>query len=63
MSLQFVRKISGFNRPFKANEAAFSSAVDTIVGIAGRLRAARDSSAAPKNREVEVAKAQTRAAQ
>jgi hypothetical protein len=62
-SLQFVRKISGFNQPSKANEAAFYSAVDEIARISGRLLASLESSAAPKNREAEAAKARARAVQ
>ena len=62
-SLQFVRKISGFNKPSKVNEAAFQAAVDDIAGIAGRLLASLESTAAPKDRQEEAAKAQARAAQ
>ena len=62
-SLQFVRKISGFNKPSKANEAAFLAAVDEVAGTAGRLLASLESTAAPKNRQAEAAKARARAAQ
>jgi hypothetical protein len=62
-ALQFVRKVSGFNAPSKANEAAFSAAVDDIARISGRLLAALESSAAPKNRQAEAARAKARAAQ
>jgi hypothetical protein len=62
-SLQFVRKISGFNTPSRANEAAFSAAVDDIAGVAGRLLASLESAAAPKNRQEEAARAKARAAQ
>jgi hypothetical protein len=62
-SLQFVRKISGFNAPSKANEAAFFGAVDEVASISGRLLSALRSTAAPKNRQEEVAKARARAAQ
>jgi hypothetical protein len=62
-SLQFVRKISGFNSPSKANEAAFTSAVDDIARIAGRLLVSLESTAAPKNRQEEAARAKARAAQ
>ena len=62
-SLQFVRKISGFNTPSQANEAAFFAAVDEIAGISGRLLSSLQSTAAPKNRQEEVAKARARAAQ
>ncbi len=61
-SLQFVRKISGFTRPSKANEAAFLAAVDDIARISGRLLASLESAAAPKNRLDEAAKAKARAA-
>ena len=61
-SLQFVRKISGFNRPSKVNEAAFLSAVDEITRISGRLLASLESTAVPKNREEEAAKASMNAA-
>jgi hypothetical protein len=62
-SLQFVRKISGFNTPSKTNEAAFYAAVDDIAGVAGRLLGSLQSNAAPKNRQEEAAKAKARAAQ
>jgi hypothetical protein len=62
-SLQFVRKISGFNNPSKANEAAFLSAVDEITKVSSSLLASLESNAAPKNREEEAAKAKARAAQ
>jgi hypothetical protein len=62
-SLQFVRKISGFNMPSKANEAAFFSAVDEVARISGQLLASLESTAAPKNRQEEAAKARARAAQ
>ncbi|MBD5633552.1 MAG: DUF2277 domain-containing protein [Candidatus Eremiobacteraeota bacterium] len=61
-SLQFVRKISGFARPSKANEAAFASAVDDIAVVSARLIASLDSHAAARNRDVEAAKAKKRAA-
>ena len=60
-SLQFVRKISGFNQPSKANEAAFLGAVDDIAEIASRLLRSLETSAPPKNREEEAAKARARA--
>lgn len=60
-SLQFVRKISGFNKPSKANEDAFDSAVDEVAGIAGRLLAALATNAPPRNREAEAARARARA--
>jgi hypothetical protein len=62
-SLQFVRKISGFNAPSKANEAAFFSAVDEVARVSGELLASLESTAAPKNRQEEAAKARARAAQ
>ena len=62
-SLQFVRKISGFNKPSKANEALFLGAVDEIAGISNRLLRSLETNAAPRNREVEAAKAKVRAAQ
>jgi hypothetical protein len=62
-SLQFVRKISGFSKPSKANEASFLAAVEEIAGISSRLLAALETSAPPKNREEEAAKAKARAAQ
>ncbi len=62
-SLQFVRKISGFNKPSNTNEAAFYAAVDEIASISDRLLSSLHSPAAPKNRQEEAAKAQARAAQ
>lgn len=62
-SLQFVRKISGFNKPSKINEAAFFSAVDEIARISRQLLISLESSAAPRNRDEEAAKAKTRAIQ
>jgi hypothetical protein len=62
-SLQFVRKISGFHQPSRANEAAFNAAVEDIAQIAARLLGALESTAAPKNRQDEAAKARVRAAQ
>jgi hypothetical protein len=62
-SLQFVRKISGFNQPSQANAAAFSAAVDDIARIAGQLLDSLESSVSPKNRQVEAAKARLRSAQ
>jgi hypothetical protein len=61
-SLQFVRKISGFSKPAKANEALFQTAVDEIAGIATRLLHSLETAAPPKNREAEAAKAKARAA-
>jgi len=62
-SLQFVRKISGFNKPSKANEAAFLAAVDGIVEISTRFLGSLETNAPPKNREEEAAKAKVRAAE
>jgi len=62
-SLQFVRKISGFNKPSKANEAAFLGAIDDIAAIANRLLHSLETTAPPKNREEEAAKAKARAAE
>jgi hypothetical protein len=62
-SLQFVRKINGFNTPSKANEAAFFAAVDEVARISGQLLSSLQSTATPKNRSEEVAKAKARAAQ
>ena len=62
-SLQFVRKITGFNKPSKANEAAFLAAIDEIAGVSARLLGALDTNAPPKNREEEAAKAKARAAE
>ena len=62
-SLQFVRKISGFNKPSKSNEAAFYAAVDGIAEISTRLLGSLEANAPPKNREEEAAKAKVRAAE
>ena len=62
-SLQYVRKISGFNKPSRANEAAFNMAVDEIARITGQLLGSLESNAAPKDREEDVAKAKARSAQ
>jgi hypothetical protein len=62
-SLQFVRKITGFNKPSKANEASFLAAVDEIAGISASLLRSLQSNAPPKNREEEAAKAKARAAE
>jgi hypothetical protein len=62
-SLQFVRKISGFNKPSKANEEPFLAAVEEIAGISSRLLQTLETSAPPKSREEEAAKAKARAAE
>jgi hypothetical protein len=61
-SLQFVRKISGFTKPSKANEGSFLAAVDEIAAVSARLIRSLETSAPPKNREEEAAKAKARAA-
>ncbi len=62
-SLQFVRKVSGFHKPSRANEAAFLLAVDEIAAISRNLLNSLETSAPPRNRADEAAKARTRAAQ
>ena len=61
-SLQFVRKISGFSKPSKANEAAFRAAVNEIAAVSSRLIHSLETNAPPKNREEEATKAKARAA-
>jgi len=62
-SLQFVRKISGFNKPSKANEASFNLAINEIAAVAARLLRSLETTAEPKNREEEAAKAKARSAE
>ena len=62
-SLQFVRKITGFNKPSKANEEAFQAAIEDVAGISTRLLRSLETTAPPKNREEEAAKAKARAAE
>ncbi|HEX6562633.1 MAG TPA: DUF2277 domain-containing protein [Chthoniobacterales bacterium] len=62
-SLQFVRKISGFTKPSKANEAAFLAAVENIAEISTRLLRSLETNAPPRNREQEAAKAKARSAE
>jgi hypothetical protein len=62
-SLQFVRKISGYNKPSQVNEAAFDKAVEQVAAAAHRLLASLETSAEPKDREVEAARARARAAE
>jgi hypothetical protein len=62
-SLQFVRKISGFNKPSKANEASFLAAVDEVADISTRLLRSLETQAPPKNREEEAARAKARGAE
>jgi hypothetical protein len=61
-SLQYVRKISGFNKPSKANEAAFNEAIDAIAAASHRLLSHLETTAPPRNREEEAAKARARGA-
>jgi hypothetical protein len=61
-SLQYVRKITGFNKPSKANEAAFYSAVEDVARISERLLASLETTTLPKDREQEAAKAKARSA-
>jgi len=60
-SLQFVRKITGFNKPSKANEASFQAAVEEITMVSRRVLHSLETNAPPKNREEEAAKAKARA--
>jgi hypothetical protein len=60
-SLQFVRKVSGFNKPSKTNEAAFNAAVDAIAEESRKLLSSLQTSAPPRSREEEAAKAHARA--
>jgi hypothetical protein len=62
-SLQFVRKITGFNKPSKANEAVFLAAIDDVAAISIHLLRSLETTAPPKNREEEAAKAKARAAE
>ena len=62
-SLQFVRKLSGFNKPSNANMAAFVRAVDEVSEVARKLLQSLETSAPPRNREEEAAKARARSAQ
>ena len=62
-SLQFVRKISGFQKPSEANEVVFLAAIDEIAGISIRLLNSLETNAPPKNREEEAQKAKLRAAE
>jgi hypothetical protein len=61
-SLQFVRKITGFNKPSQANEAVFQSAIDEIAAVSTRLLHSLETNAPAKNREEEAAKAKARSA-
>jgi hypothetical protein len=62
-ALQYVRKISGFNKPSQANREAFDGAVDAVAEISARLLRELETAAPPKDREVEAAKARARAQQ
>lgn len=62
-SLQFVRKLSGFREPSKANEAAFDQAIEEVAVAAQKLLATLTTQAEPHNRDIEAAKARARAAQ
>jgi hypothetical protein len=62
-SLQFVRKLSGFNAPSKANEESFTRAVDEVAEVASRLIESLSTTAPPRDREVEAQKARERARQ
>ena len=62
-ALQYVRKITGFNKPSKANEAMFLAAVDEITVVSTNLLGALETNASPRNREEEAAKAKARAAE
>jgi hypothetical protein len=62
-SLQFVRKVSGYNKPSKANEVAFAAAVDGIAEVSRTLLASLQTTAPPRDRAIELAKARARAAE
>lgn len=62
-ALQFVRKVSGFNKPSKANEVAFFAAVDAITAASSALLGSLETNASPKNRAEEAARARLRSAQ
>lgn len=62
-SLQFVRKISGFNKPSKANEPAFLAAIDAVATASAHLLSSLETNAPPRNREAEAAKAKARSAE
>ena len=60
---QFVRKVTGFNKPSKDNEAAFLAAIDEIATVSSKLLGSLETNAPPRSREVEIARAHVRAAQ
>lgn len=62
-ALQYVRKISGFNKPSKINEAAFQAAVDAVAAASGTLLRSLETSAPPRDRETEISRARARNAQ
>jgi len=62
-ALQYVRKISGFNKPSKANEAAFQAAVDAVAAASNTLLRSLETNAPPRDREIEIARARARNAQ
>lgn len=62
-ALQYVRKISGYTKPSKANEAAFNAAVESIAAASSRLIRSLQTNASPRNREIEITLARARAAQ
>jgi hypothetical protein len=62
-SLQFVRKVSGFNKPSQVNEAAFQTAIDEVAAVSRKLLSALETTAPPRTRAEEAAKARARAAQ
>ncbi len=62
-ALQFVRKVSGFNKPSKANETAFLAAVDEVAAVCRNLLSSLETNAPPRNRAAEAVKARARAAQ
>jgi hypothetical protein len=62
-SLQFVRKLSGFNAPSRANEKAFNAAIEEVFGVARRLIDSLETNAPPKNRDEEAARARARSAE
>jgi hypothetical protein len=61
-ALQFVRKVTGFNKPSQANKEAFNQAIDEVAAATAKLFASLETNTAPKNRELEAAKAKIRAA-
>jgi len=62
-AIQFVRKLSGFNSPSKANEAAFNAAIDEVFAAGARLLTSLETNAPPRDRETEAAKARARNAE